>query len=37
MQKTGATLDDYQFQCDTIATLSSQGFGINGHDFEYCL
>ena len=36
MQKTGATLDDCQFQCDTIATLSSQGFGVPGHDFEHC-
>ena len=36
MQQTGATLDDCQFQCDTIATLSSQGFGVPGHDFEHC-
>jgi hypothetical protein len=36
MQKTGATLDDCQFQCDTIATLSEQGYGMNGHDFQYC-
>lgn len=36
MQKTGATLDDCQFQCDTIAKLSSQGRDVAGHDFEHC-
>ena len=36
MQTTGATLDDCQFQYDTIANLSLHGKGIVGHDFQHC-
>jgi hypothetical protein len=36
MQKTGATLDDCQFQCDTITKLSSAGSGVKNHEFEHC-
>jgi hypothetical protein len=36
MQTTGATLDDCQFQCDTIANFSLHRKGIVGHDFQHC-
>jgi hypothetical protein len=37
MQTHLATLDDCQFQCDTIADLATVGLGKAGHDFEYCI
>ena len=35
MQKTLATLDDCQFQCDAITELS-KGFGVNVNEFQHC-
>ena len=36
MQKHLATLDDCQFQCDTITKLAEERRNVSWHDFEHC-
>jgi hypothetical protein len=36
MQKRMASLEEYQFHCDLVASCASNGYGKAGNDFHYC-